>query len=355
MRIYTYEGKDRITVNDGNVLTIEAGKDSDRIIINDGTVFKIKADTGNDKVIINGGNITSVDLGKGKNTIEISGGTVGKILGSSEADVITVAKQKKVDITASYGNNKITVTGINDSTKAAAVSKGVITSKSGDDTITINNGGFYKIYTGAGGDKIEINGGSHIIKTEDGDDSIYINSNRSNQADAGSGNDTITLNGSTTHNKIVGGKGDDTFHINNTNLNLIEGGTGNDTYNVASVHGETLINNSSAGKHDLDVLNITGKKSDVYNHKHLFCDKQRDILKCNDIYIKGFKRLSKINVLDGNSTYTFSAKSLIDESSSRKFDNFNSELKIFNNNLDTIKNKGVITNSLARFAGYDKK
>ena len=149
--------------------------------------------------------------------------------------------------------------------------------------------------------------------------------------------------------KIVGGSGNDTFHINNTSLNLFEGGTGNDTYNVASLYGSTVIDNSSARSGDRDVLKIKGNINSVYN---LAYDRSRDILMCNDIYIKGFKKLSSITVADESSRYTASASDIIRQAYGLDLSGVNTEINAYNKNLNTIISKGFTTDYLAYSAGY---
>ena len=336
----------------GSNITVKALGGNDRITVKGGKNLVIDADKGNDTIVVSAGAVKSVALGAGMNNITVSDGVVSRITGGSGNDTVTVAKQKTLNINAGDGDNTIKITGINDSTTASAVSKGTITTGSGTDNITVNKGGFYKISTGEGKDTVKINGGSHITKTGAGKDTVTINSSRANYLDAGSGNDIITLKGSDSYNKVVGGAGNDIFHINNTRLNLFEGGTGDDTYNVSSLYGETVIDNSTAGKKDKDVLNIKGNINQVYD---LAYDKKRDILMCNELYIRGFSKFSRVTLSDGSSKYSGSAKEIIKLAYSFDLSGVNTEIAAYNKNLNTIINKGFTTDYLASSAGYIKK
>ena len=327
-----------IPTSAGKNITVKAGRD-----------IVIDAGKGNDTIVVSAGVLKSVNLVSGTNKLTVSGGTVKKIVGGTGNDTIVVSKQKNLNISAGNGVNNITVTGINDSYYVSEVSKGKIVTGSGADTIIIKKGGFYKINTGSGKDTVKIYGGSHIVKTGASNDIITINSNRSNVVDAGSGNDTMTLKGYTSYNKIVGGSGNDTFNINNTGLNLFEGGTGNDTYKVSSLYAETVIDNSSAGKNDKDVVKIKGSIDSVYN---LAYDRSRDILMCNEIFIKGFKKLSSVTISDGRSSFTSSPGRVINMAYSFNLGGVNTEINAYNKNLNTIANKGFTTDYLAYCAGY---
>ena len=119
---------------------------------------------------------------------------------------------------------------------------------------------------------------------------------------------------------------------------------------------ETVIDNSTAGKNDNDVLIINGNINEVWD---LAYDKKRDILMCNEIYIRGFSKLSKVTICDTSGSDSASADYIIREivKSGYTFDlgAVNTEIGIYNKNLNTIIDKGFITNNLAVNAGYYSK
>lgn len=184
-----------------------------------------------------------------------------------------------------------------DNDVASATSRGKIITGNGNDTITVNNGGFYWIDSGAGKDAINIKGGSNIIRAGAGDDNITIESKRANYVDAGAGKDTITLNGSSKYNYIIGSDDGDTIIINNTNKNLIAGGVGTDTYKIYSADSnKVIIDNRNAANGD--GLRLYSKTVDISNKdeliNHVYYDIDHDIVKCFDFHITGFKTLGKI-------------------------------------------------------------
>ena len=81
-------------------------------------------------------------------------------------------------------------------------------------------------------------------------------------------------------------------------------------------------------------------------------DRSRDILMCNEIYIKGFKKLSSVTVSNGGSSFTASPGEIIDMAYSLDLSGVNTEINAYNQNLDTIINKGFTTDYLAYSAGY---
>ena len=282
---------------------LDVGKGNNKLTVSGGTVkvtngnLSLAECTGNGNLTIAGGTVSKI-TGNGK--VNIVGGSVSEITGTGAADVISVAnqQQQKIVINAGNGANVITVAG-KDNDVASATSRGKIITGNGNDTITVNNGGFYWIDSGAGKDAINIKGGSNIIRAGAGDDNITIESKRANYVDAGAGKDTITLNGSSKYNYIIGGDDGDTIIINNTNKNLIEGGAGTDTYKIYSADSnKVIIDNSEAAKGDelklysnkititnsIDLLEKTGLQYDINN----------DVVKCCDFYIVGFSTLGNI-------------------------------------------------------------
>ena len=92
---------------------------------------------------------------------------------------------------------------------------------------------------------------------------------------------------------------------------------------------------------------------------YLAYDKKRDILMCNEIYIRGFSKFSKVTIADASRSDSASAAYIISEivKAGYTFDlgAVNTAIGIYNKNLNTIIDKGFVTNDLAVNTGYDRK
>ena len=373
-------GNGNVTVEGGTVTTLAS---SGNLTVSGGTVSNF---TGSGDLTITGGTVSTIS-GSGKVTVE--GGNVSTINGTDADDVINVAQQKTVTVLASGGNNTVTVEGIDNDVFSSA-STGLLNSKSGNDTITVNNGGFYRINSRDGSDKIYINGGSNVINTgetdKDGKDAIEINSTRANYVDAGAGDDTITLSGTSANNYVLGMAGNDTIIVNNTAKNLVVGGVGNDTYVINKVDSAVIINNKP-GAGGIDTLKINTNSVSLVSliNSEIKYDAARDILKCRNFYVNGFSTLTTVKdatdaeysvsaLLNGGELLPgFNFEGIIKKCNDKpekyaaNFSGISDEITTIRTNWIgkdgtgniiqpiNIYDSGIATNELAIFAGYTKK
>jgi Ca2+-binding RTX toxin-like protein len=363
-------GNGNVTVAGGTVTTL-AG--SGNLTVSGGTVSNF---TGSGNLTITGGTVSTIS-GTGKVTVE--GGNVSTINGTDADDVINVAQQKTVTVLASGGNNKVTVEGIDNDVFSSA-STGLLNSKSGNDTITVNNGGFYRINTRDGSDKIYINGGSNVINAgetdKDGKDTIVINSTRANYVDAGAGDDTITLSGTSANNYVLGMAGNDTIIVNNAAKNLVVGGLGNDTYVINDVDSAVIINNKP-GAGGIDTLKISTNQYSLLNliNSEIKYDAARDVLKCRNFYVNGFSTLTTVkDATDAEYSVSEDLMPVINNKCNDKPEKYAADFSGISDEITTIRSNwigkdgtgniiqpiniydsGIATNELAIFAGYTKK
>ena len=349
---------DIIKVRGGSDHTIDAGDGSDKLYVYAGKVKKATLGNGNDIVSVTGGTLKSVNLGAGKNKITITGGTVSTVTGGSGTDIINVSKQKKITIKAGNGNNEVTINGIN-SGYFSAVSRGIVITGNAEDTITINKGGYYKISTDRGNDKVNINGGTNYVNTGSGNDQAIVKSKYSNAVAGDAGNDTITLKGSSYSNVIYGGDGNDTIIIKNNNMdpelaNYVEGGAGNDTYHIYNPNTGLLLYNGSAAANDKDVINFHCSQYDI---KYLDYYALNDTLVINGrIYIGGISSIDKVKVTSGSAVYEYSANEVLAISNYKYSDlNLDAYCTEFAVNFIKVFADNGVTDEIARRMGYKGK
>lgn len=352
------DGDDQITAMGGSNNYLYGGAGNDVIEVSRGKDYKIFGGDGNDNITVKQQSGFTINTGNGNNTVTVTGTPVGStygnpgtesgsIIGGNGKDVVKVSAMKHIDANLGYGNDEIEINGI-DNIRVSNVTDGTINLGEGTNVMTIRNGGYLKVNGGTGADTITVYAGSHIIKTAAGDDTVLLYSNKANIVDTGEGNDTILLGDRWDNSYINAGAGDDVIEVSSSGQNLIEGGTGDDVYRVNSRGSNVVIDNSTAGSNDRDVL--------VYNTSlnyiaQAYYDKALDLMLVDNMYIKGFSKLSTIMLKDA----TFNAQQVIGMVDKLSMADFTSEFNSYKNNINHVLSYGLDTNELAIFAGYSGK
>ena len=391
----------KVTVSGGSIGTLNRGSGTTNLTVSGGTIEKAILGAGNDIIIIKGGTVKDLNVGEGENKLTVSdgsvnvtggnlssinctgngvlvvdGGNVGKINGTDSANnIIGVYGQKLVNINTGNGENRVYVNGRDNDT--SNISKGIITTGSGKDSIFVYGfgyygGGMYRINSGGGEDKIDIASCSCITYSGDGKDTITVGpSDYSNYVDAGLGDDEITQNMYLGNNLIDGADGNDTIIIKKAcdtdgKKDLIVGGQGQDTYIVKAINDLFIIDNND-GTNDTLKLNIdvegfesTINSTDLYDNVKY--DPGNDILKFKNFYIAGFTKLGDV-YLDGQFFKT--ANQVIEDYNLTTYGKFYQGFGGVLTEINTIRDnwkqivdynyaavKGFPNNDLAIFAGY---
>ncbi len=348
---------------------IKAKGGDDKIYIGAGGSGEISVGTGRDYVEVTGGRVSKIRLSQGTNTIKITGGQVSSIVGDGKSrktsDIITVSNQKRrIDITTGGGADSITVNGVHNSLLHKA-SKATIETNDGNDTITINKGGFNRIKSRYGKDKITINGGSNYVLAGSSNDTIIVNSKYGNYIKGESGYDSIKLGKKAQRCVVEGGSDSDTITVNSTGSgkigNLVNGGGGHDIINVNYKAGMTLVVDARQSfTENRDTLNWYSSSSELVTFKYY---KKNDVMEIYDnFHILGFSKLNKFNfILDSNRS-EFTPKKMINQLkdtgsiviSDSKFD-INNLLKGYNSiksYINDAPSTAVGSNTSAKYMGY---
>jgi Ca2+-binding RTX toxin-like protein len=205
--------------------TLNGGTGNDTITINDGTQTKgnsyaLRGGTGTDNYVINSAFIAGTKISINQSDFN-----------SGDADVLTLAKVNKNDVTYRLDSGTLTIThksggtvsvtgwGANPLSKIQFADGGSITG--GEINGSLNPSPSYGVieirstgtYQGNTGDELfNVLGGSNSI--------IYGNA----------GNDTFNISGSGTGNTVYGNEGNDTININGGKDSILYGGAGMDSF-----------------------------------------------------------------------------------------------------------------------------
>ena len=248
-KVQAGKGNDVITlsgigtnVRSGQKIYGEAGKDAIRLTDNAGNSHYINGGAGNDTIDINSGNKHKVYGGAGNDTIEVSVHVdrVGWYMGGG-ASFAHSTPVKKVSGVKVYGGN-------------------------GVDSINIGFDKNTRVYGENQNDKmIAIKSNASYLYGGNGNDKIAVQDSKNMKVDGNAGRDYIYINGTST-GKFSGGSGNDYIGASeNTKSATMAGGAGNDTYEIArTLSGEAkiVIDQTTAGKKDVDKLKIAGSSKD---------------------------------------------------------------------------------------------
>jgi Ca2+-binding RTX toxin-like protein len=301
------------------IFDIYAKGGNDKIYIARGNGEYVNVGEGNDFVQVTGGKVARITLSAGKNTINVTGGQVNKIesdgyYSKKQNDVINVTGQKNIKILTGDGTDRVTVTGI-DNDYLSKVSRARITTRDGNDVITINKGGYNRIEAGAGKDTITINAGSNYVNGGNGVDTIVVNSKKGNCIYGGDGADKITIGKNSQRCVVFGGDGQDTITVKSTYGGKtgvwVNGGRGGDTINVHYAN-NTIVVDARSDWDSHDKLKIYADDSALGSMKYY---KKNDVMVINgNAHILGFSTLTKITTVTPFwGSYEFTAKGLIND------------------------------------------
>ena len=220
----------------------EAGKDDIRLTNNAGNSHYINGGDGNDTIGIDSGNNHTVYGGDGNDTVKvlISVSRVDWYMGGG-ASYASSPASKKVSGIKVFGGN-------------------------GADNLHIGFDKKTKVDGGNQNDKIiSIKSTSSYLYGGNGNDKIIVQDSKSMTVDGNAGKDYIYING-TSSGKFSGGSGNDYIGASEgTKSATMAGGTGNDTYEIdRNLFGKAkiVINQTTAGKKDMDKLKIVGSSKD---------------------------------------------------------------------------------------------
>ncbi len=358
----TYNGTDNAdiftTTKNAGKFTINAKGGNDKITVSSGKKgSRVNVGTGIDTVKVTGGKVDVITLSGYGNTVDITGGRVNKITATKmkhkSVNEITVKKQKNIIINMTDGQDKITVNGIHNDI-FSKVSKAKIVTRSDNDVITINKGGFNRINTGLGKDKVTINVGSNHINTSSGMDTITVNGKYGNYINAGDDNDKITLGKDARSCVVEGGSREDTITVKSKYSgkigNLVKGGSGKDTYNIYYT-GQTIVVDAR-GDDSRDTLNIYADSTALGSLKYY---KKNDVLEINgNAHILGLKYFGDIciKVPEYDFKIIFTPKEIIaDADQYNEFFDINDLLKPYNAIKNDLSNNSV-SSTTAKYLGY---
>lgn len=248
-KVQAGKGNDVITlagvgtnVRSGQKIYGEAGKDAIRLTDNAGNSHYINGGAGNDTIDINSGNKHTVYGGDGNDTIEVAVHVdrVDWYMGGGASYVQSTPVKKVSGIKAYGGNDADTIhIGFDKNTRVDGGNQS-------DKLIAIKSNASY-LYGGSGNDKIAVLDSKNMT------------------VDGNAGKDYIYINGTST-GKFSGGSGSDYIGASeNTKSATMAGGAGNDTYEIArtlSGKAKIVIDQTTAGKKDVDKLKIAGSSKD---------------------------------------------------------------------------------------------
>ena len=287
-KITTNGGADTITLSgNGTLKTLEASKGNDEVTISgSGSISNI---TGEGKVKI-GDNTTlnnTLDIGSYKNDLTISGANAKvkelladdnkiKLEANSQIEKLQIKDGGNVSVS---GSGSITFDTTNDTgthtlTVGQDTTLKTFTAGSGDDTITIANGGKLS------GDKLELTNGNNTLNVASGG-----NVENLTNITTGNGTNKITIDKDATANQLATinlGNGTNTLDLSVSGSNLtVSGGNGTDNINLSGANGKITTLNAGANS-----TNISLKDSATIDN------------------IKANEKGSTINIASGTSTHT---------------------------------------------------
>ncbi len=263
-KITTNGGADEIKLeNAGTLKTLEASSGADTVTISgSGSISNI---TGEGKVKI-GDQTTlnnTLDIGSYKNELTISGGSANvknlladdnkiKLEANSQIEKLQIKDGGNVSVS---GSGSVTLDTTND-TGAHTITIGqdttlkTFTAGSGDDTITIANGGKLS------GDKLELTNGNNTLNIASGGNVASLTN-----ITTGNGTNKITIDKDATANQLANinlGNGTNTLDLSVSGSNLtVSGGSGTDNINLSGANGKIATLN--AGE---NTTNISLKAND---------------------------------------------------------------------------------------------
>ena len=289
-KITTNGGADTITLSgNGTLKTLEAssGNGTDTVTISgSGSISNI---TGEGKVKI-GDNTeiqNTLDIGSYKNDLTISGANAKvkelladdnkiKLEANSQIEKLQIKDGGNVSVS---GSGSITFDTTNDTgthtlTVGQDTTLKTFTAGSGDDTITIANGGKLS------GDKLELTNGNNTLNVASGG-----NVENLTNITTGNGTNKITIDKDATANQLATinlGNGTNTLDLSVSGSNLtVSGGNGTDNINLSGANGKITTLNAGANS-----TNISLKDSATIDN------------------IKANEKGSTINIASGTSTHT---------------------------------------------------
>lgn len=287
-KITTNGGADTITLSgNGTLKTLEASKGNDEVTISgSGSISNI---TGEGKVKI-GDNTeiqNTLDIGSYKNDLTISGANAKvkelladdnkiKLEANSQIEKLQIKDGGNVSVS---GSGSITFDTTNDTgthtlTVGQDTTLKTFTAGSGDDTITIANGGKLS------GDKLELTNGNNTLNVASGG-----NVENLTNITTGNGTNKITIDKDATANQLATinlGNGTNTLDLSVSGSNLtVSGGNGTDNINLSGANGKITTLNAGANS-----TNISLKDSATIDN------------------IKANEKGSTINIASGTSTHT---------------------------------------------------
>ena len=257
-KITTNGGADEIKLeNAGTLKTLEASSGSDTVTISgSGSISNI---TGEGKVKI-GDQTTlnnTLDIGSYKNELTISGGSANvknlladnnkiKLEANSQIEKLQIKDGGNVSVS---GSGSITFDTTNDTgthtlTVGQDTTLKTFTAGSGDDTITIANGGKLS------GDKLELTNGNNTLNIASGGNVSALTN-----ITTGNGTNKITIDKDATANQLANinlGNGTNTLDLSVSGSNLIvSGGNGTDNINLSGANGK--ITTLNAGENSTNI------------------------------------------------------------------------------------------------------
>ena len=259
-KITTNGGADEIKLeNAGTLKTLEASSGADTVIISgSGSISNI---TGEGKVKI-GDQTTlnnTLDIGSYKNELTISGGSANvknlladnnqiKLEANSQIEKLQIKDGGNVSVS---GSGSITFDTTNDTgthtlTVGQDTTLKTFKAGSGDDTITIANGGKLS------GDKLELTNGNNTLNVASGGNVASLTN-----ITTGNGTNKITIDKDATANQLANinlGNGTNTLDLSVSGSNLtVSGGSGTDNINLSGANGKITTLNASANSTNINL------------------------------------------------------------------------------------------------------
>lgn len=259
-KITTNGGADTITLSgNGTLKTLEASKGNDEVTISgSGSISNI---TGEGKVKI-GDNTTlnnTLDIGSYKNELTISGGSANvknlladdnkiKLEANSQIEKLQIKDGGNVSVS---GSGSITFDTTNDTgthtlTVGQDTTLKTFTAGSGDDTITIANGGKLS------GDKIGLTNGNNTLNIASGGNVTNLTT-----ITTGNGTNKITIDKDATASSLANinlGNGTNTLDLSVSGSNLtVSGGSGTDNINLSGTNGKIATLNAGANSTNINL------------------------------------------------------------------------------------------------------
>lgn len=259
-KITTNGGADEIKLeNAGTLKTLEASSGADTVTISgSGSISNI---TGEGKVKI-GDQTTlnnTLDIGSYKNELTISGGSAKvkelladdnkiKLEANSQIEKLQIKDGGNVSVS---GSGSVTLDTTND-TGAHTITIGqdttlkTFTAGSGDDTITIANGGKLS------GDKIGLTNGNNTLNIASGGNATNLTT-----ITTGNGTNKITIDKNATASQLANinlGNGTNTLDLSVSGSNLtVSGGSGTDNINLSGTNGKIVTLNAGANSTNISL------------------------------------------------------------------------------------------------------